>query len=281
MAHSDPSLTRRDLLASLAVLAMPGTIAGALGASSQQGPKREVVIVEKAAEALVEISQIPARGIPMDLLRKAHGIVIVPDLVKAGFVIAGRVGRGVLMARDENGLWTNPVFLGMAGGSIGPQVGISDTDVVLVFRTRKSVDDFLSHNKVTLGAAAAVAAGPLGRQAEADTDLKMRAEILSYSRRPGVVRRGGDRGGLAARPASVERRLLQRAKPARGRHPRGSRRRRSSARHPALGRTASEDARHPLRRAEARAARCSLAGRAAAKVRRISTADFGDEFRWQ
>jgi lipid-binding SYLF domain-containing protein len=196
MAHSEPSMTRRDLLGSLAVLAMPGTIAATLGASAQ-GPKREVVIVEKATEALVEINKIPARGIPLDLLRKAQGIVIVPDLVKVGFVIAGRVGRGVLMARDENGSWTNPVFLGMAGGSIGAQIGASDTDIILVFRTRKSVDDFLSHNKVTLGADIAVAAGPLGRQAEADTDLKMRAEILSYSRSRGLF------AGVAIEGASL------------------------------------------------------------------------------
>ena len=85
----------------------------------------------------------------------------------------------------------------MAGGSIGPQIGASATDVVLVFRTRKSVDDFLSHNKVTLGADAAVAAGPIGRQAEADTDLKMRAEILSYSRSRGLF------AGVAIEGASL------------------------------------------------------------------------------
>ena len=188
------TISRRGLLATLAALAVPATLRAK---AAKQGPKREVIIVEKATEALVEISKIPARGIPLDLLRKAQGIVIVPDLVKAGFVIAGRVGRGVLMARDENGTWTNPVFLGMAGGSIGAQIGASATDVVLLFRTRKSVDDFLSHNKVTLGADIAIAAGPLGRSVEADTDLKMRAEILSYSRSRGLF------AGVAIEGASL------------------------------------------------------------------------------
>ena len=186
------TISRRGLLATFAALAVPMTLK-----ASRQELKREAVIVDKATEALVEISKIPARGIPLDLLRKAQGIVIVPDLVKAGFVIAGRVGRGVLMARDENGTWTNPVFLGMAGGSIGAQIGASATDVVLLFRTRKSVDDFLSHNKVTLGADIAIAAGPLGRSVEADTDLKMRAEILSYSRSRGLF------AGVAIEGASL------------------------------------------------------------------------------
>ena len=101
-------------------------------------------------------------------------------------MIAGRVGRGVLVARDESGAWTNPVFLGMAGGSIGVQVGASATDIILVFRTKRSVDDFLANNKVALGVDVAVAAGPLGRQTELDTDLKLRAEILSYSRSRGL-----------------------------------------------------------------------------------------------
>ena len=185
MTPIKPSMNRRSLLGSLAVLALPNTLMKALAAPIQ-GARREVVIVEKATEALIEITKMRERGLPLGLLRKAHGIVIVPDLVKAGFVIGGRAGRGVMMARDEAGAWTNPVFLGMAGGSIGAQIGASATDVVLIFRTRKSVDDFLSHNKVTLGADMAVAAGPVGVQAEASTDLKMRAEILSYSRSRGL-----------------------------------------------------------------------------------------------
>ncbi len=188
------TISRRGLLATLAALAVPATLRAK---AARQEPRREAIIVDKATEALVEINKIPARGIPLDLLRKAQGIVIVPDLVKAGFVIAGRVGRGVMMARDENGTWTNPVFLGMAGGSIGPQIGASATDIILVFLTRKSVEDFLSNNKVTLGVDAAVAAGPLGRSAEADTDLKFRAEILSYSRSRGLF------AGVAIEGASL------------------------------------------------------------------------------
>jgi lipid-binding SYLF domain-containing protein len=182
MTHDTSRISRRAMLASMAVLALPGSRAFAFATAAQ----REAVIVEKATEALVEITRIPARGLPLSLLRQAQGLVIVPDLLKAGFVITGRVGRGVLVARDEAGAWTNPVFLGMAGGGIGAQIGAQASDVILVFRTKRSVEDFLRHNKVTLGADAAVAAGPVGRQAEADTDLQMRAEILSYARSRGL-----------------------------------------------------------------------------------------------
>ncbi len=185
MTPESSSMTRRDLLGSMALLAAPGMVARAISAPLQ-GPGREGTIVDRATEVLVDIHASPGRRIPPNLLRKAQGVVIVPDLVKAGFVIAGRVGRGVLVARDEAGAWTNPVFIGMAGGSFGAQIGASSTEIVLVFNTKRSVDDFLTNNKVTLGVNAAVAAGPVGRQAEAATDLQMRAEILSYSRTRGL-----------------------------------------------------------------------------------------------
>ncbi|MDB5351837.1 MAG: hypothetical protein JWN86_3084 [Planctomycetota bacterium] len=179
---SDHMLNRRAVLASMAALALPAMRAKGMA----KADPREAAIVEKSTEALIEITKIPAKGLPISLLKQAQGLVIVPDLLKAGFVITGRIGRGVLVARDEAGAWTNPVFLGMAGGGIGAQIGAQATDVILVLRTKRSVDDFLSHNKVTLGADIGVAAGPVGRQAEADTDLQFRAEILSYSRSRGL-----------------------------------------------------------------------------------------------
>jgi lipid-binding SYLF domain-containing protein len=158
-----------------------------VSAAAVQAQGRESAIVDSAAEVLQDITSIPEKGIPPILLRGASGVAIIPDLIKLGFVVGGRHGRGVLLVCDPNGSWSNPVFVALTGGSIGWQVGAQATDVILVFRTRKSVDRLLQgQNKVTLGADAAIAAGPIGRQAEAATDLLLRAEILSYSRSRGL-----------------------------------------------------------------------------------------------
>lgn len=178
----DSPMSRRASLATMTALALGASRASA----GLRSVAREALIVEKATAALIEITEPSRRGLPLGLLRQAQGLVIVPDLIKAGFVVAGQAGRGVLVARDEAGAWTNPVFLGVAGGSLGALIGAEATDLVLVFRTRRSVDDFLRHNKVKLGADAEAAAGPVSAQVGAATDLKMRAEILSYSRSRGL-----------------------------------------------------------------------------------------------
>lgn len=160
-----------------------------LGLSSQAAPlragPRETTTVETAAQTLQEITAIPARGIPRSLLADAEGVAIVPGVVKLGFVVAGRHGRGVVLVRNPDGTWGNPVFVSLTGGSVGWQVGIQATDVILVFKTRKSVAGLLG-GKFTLGADAGVAAGPVGRQAAAATDVQLRAEIYSYSRSRGL-----------------------------------------------------------------------------------------------
>ncbi len=175
-------MDRREALTTLAALALGVSRAGA----STQQVGREAAIVEKATAALTAITESKRNGIPLALLREAQGLVIVPDLIKAGFVFGGQAGRGILVARDEAGAWTNPVFLGVAGGSFGAQIGAEATDLILVFRTKPSVDDFLRHNKIKLGAGVEAAAGPVGVDLEAATDLRMRAEILSYSRSRGL-----------------------------------------------------------------------------------------------
>lgn len=140
----------------------------------------------EATAVLQEIWAIPARGIPLKLLQKAHGVAVIPGVIKAGFVLGARHGKGLVVARDDNGNWTSPVFITITGGSIGWQAGAQSTDLVLVFTTRRSVDGFLNGHKITLGADAAVAAGPVGRRAEAGTDLNLSAEIYSYSRSRGL-----------------------------------------------------------------------------------------------
>jgi lipid-binding SYLF domain-containing protein len=148
---------------------------------------KETATVESATEVLHDITAIPEKGLSPSMLRSASAVAIVPDLIKLGFVLGARHGRGVLLVRQPDGSWSNPVFVTLTGGSIGWQVGASATDVVLVFRTRRSVDRILQgRDKFTLGADAAIAAGPVGRQAEASTDLQLKAEILSYSRSRGL-----------------------------------------------------------------------------------------------
>jgi lipid-binding SYLF domain-containing protein len=128
---------------------------------------------------------IPAQGIPASLLADAQGIVIVPDLVKGGFLVGARYGRGIAMLRDDRGFWRPPAFVTLAGGSFGYQIGLQVTDIILVFKTRASVDN-LMRGKFTLGADAAAAAGPVGREAAAATDAALRAEIYTYSRSRGL-----------------------------------------------------------------------------------------------
>ncbi|MCW5579183.1 MAG: lipid-binding SYLF domain-containing protein, partial [Dokdonella sp.] len=124
---------------------------------------------ENAVRVLKEIMQAPDKAIPRDLLREAHAIVVVPDVIKAGLVVGGRHGNGLVAVKTRDGTWSNPVFVSMTGGSVGFQAGVSSTDVVLVFRTQRGVDSIV-HGKFTLGADASAAAGPVGRTAQASTD---------------------------------------------------------------------------------------------------------------
>jgi lipid-binding SYLF domain-containing protein len=141
--------------------------------------------VNAAMQVLREIMAVPLKCIPESLLHEAQGIAVIPGMVKGGFIVGARHGKGVLATRDEVGLWRAPVFITVTGGSVGPQAGVQAIDVVLVFRTRRSVEGILK-GTVTIGADLAVAAGPVGRQASAATDAELKAEILSYSRSRGL-----------------------------------------------------------------------------------------------
>lgn len=145
----------------------------------------EVKDVRDSANVLQTIMKIPEKGIPPVLLRDAQAMVIVPDVIKGAFIVGGRHGTGVLVVRQANGGWSDPVFVSLTGGSVGWQVGGQSTDVILVFKHRKGVEGLLK-GKITLGADASVAAGPVGRSAEAATDIMLKSEILSYSRSRGL-----------------------------------------------------------------------------------------------
>jgi SH3 domain-containing YSC84-like protein 1 len=141
--------------------------------------------IAQSEQVLAELVAIPGKQIPVNLLSEAQGITIVPRVIKIGFVAGARRGHGVVLVRDAEGHWSLPRFVRLTGGSVGWQAGVQGTDVVLVFTTRRSVENLLK-GKFTIGVDAAVAAGPVGRNAAAATDPTLQAEILSYSRSRGL-----------------------------------------------------------------------------------------------
>jgi lipid-binding SYLF domain-containing protein len=144
----------------------------------------DVTRTDKATQVFKEIMSAPDRGIPQDLLESAKCIAIIPGDVKFAFIFGGNYGRGLATCRTGHG-WSAPMFLAIDGGSVGYQIGGSSTDIVLLFMNDRALQSLLG-DKFKLGADASVAAGPVGRNASAGTDLKLNAEILSYSRSKGV-----------------------------------------------------------------------------------------------
>ncbi len=150
----------------------------------------------EATAVLREIMAIPEKEIPPQLFRNAHGIAIIPGLLKAGFIVGGRYGTGVLSV-NHGGKWSTPVFVSLTGGSFGLQIGAESTDIILVFKTQRGIDA-IRNGKFTLGADISAAAGPVGRHAEAGTDIQLKAEIYSYSRSRGLF------GGIALEGAGLQ-----------------------------------------------------------------------------
>ena len=138
-----------------------------------------------AAAVLHEIMGTKDRAIPQDLLDKAHCAIVIPGMKKAAFVVGAKYGRGFMSCRKGNAGWSAPAGVRMEGGSVGFQIGGSETDVVMLVLNQRGADKLLS-SKFTLGGDASVAAGPVGRTSSAETDALMRAEILSWSRSRGV-----------------------------------------------------------------------------------------------
>ncbi len=155
--------------------------ASALGQGKLKDEKNQS---QKAAEVFREIMDIPEKEIPQDILAKAECVAVFPQVLKAGFIVGGQGGRGVASCRTPTG-WSAPAYFNLGGGSIGLQIGAQATDFVLLFMNKGGLQSLLS-NEFTLGADASVAAGPVGRQTGASTDLKLDAQILSYSRSKGL-----------------------------------------------------------------------------------------------
>jgi len=174
-----PRQTRRALTLAVSSLVLAASVQSAIAGVREDERARNAVRV------LTDIQAIPENAIPDKLLDEAKAIVIVPDTIKAGLVIGGRRGHGVMAIKQADGTWSNPSFITLTGGSIGFQAGVQSSDVVLVFRSERGVESIVN-GKFTLGADAAVAAGPVGRNAATATDGQFKAEIWSWSRARGL-----------------------------------------------------------------------------------------------
>ena len=182
--------TMRTIVASAAALLMAGTAFGQLKQS-------DIEKLNEAATTLRELRNTAEGGIPESIFSKAHCVVVIPGLKKAGFIVGGEHGSGVMSCRRGN-TWTSPVFMEMTKGSAGLQAGVQSIDLVLVVMNQSGAEKLL-RNKVTLGADASVAAGPVGRAASAATDAQLSAEMLSYSRAKGLFA-GVDLSGGSLNP---------------------------------------------------------------------------------
>jgi lipid-binding SYLF domain-containing protein len=188
----------KSVVASVAILLI-GTSAFA------QLKKHDIEKLNEAAAVLTEIRNAPDKGIPDSIWNKAQCVVVIPDLKKAGFIVGGEHGTGVMSCKHAN-TWGPPVFMEMTKGSFGFQAGIQSADLVLVVMNQSGVQKLLG-NKVTLGADASIAAGPVGRTATAATDAQLSAEMLSYSRAKGLFA-GIDLSGGSLNPdASMNERM--------------------------------------------------------------------------
>jgi len=141
--------------------------------------------LRKAIVVLEEMTQAKDKNVvPISLLKKAQAVAVIPDLVEAGLLVGAKMGRGIVVVRNEDG-WSDPVFISSSGGSLGLQAGAQSSDIILVFQKRGGVEKMVN-TQVTLGVDAAVAAGPIGRSAEASADLQFKSPIYSYSRSAGL-----------------------------------------------------------------------------------------------
>jgi lipid-binding SYLF domain-containing protein len=171
--------TRQLLATSLLLLPLAAT-------PLRAGPA-EVDTVERSAAVLQALAHQPLRCIPPALLCDAQGVAVFPHVVKVGFVVDRRFGRGVLLVRKPDGSWSNPVFVDLEGGGIGLEAGVEATDLVLVFKSPSSLDHILKgKGRLALGSDVSIAAGPVGREAEVASDRRLKPDVFSYSHSRGL-----------------------------------------------------------------------------------------------
>ena len=168
------------------IRAMSALVVLGLGAATAAAQTDEAERVSRAAIVFEEIMEAPDAAIPRSILDKAEALAIFPNTIKAGFIFGGHRGRGVISAVNrDTGSWSSPAFLTLTGGSFGLQIGAQAVDLVLVIMNRRGLEQLL-RNEFKIGADASAVVGPLGRDAEASTDILLQAEILSYSRTRGI-----------------------------------------------------------------------------------------------
>jgi len=178
---------------SILAVALCASAASAFAALSHD----EIARLNESGTIISELRNTPDKGIPEELWRKAECVVVIPSMKKAAFVVGGEYGSGVMSCHNKTG-WSSPVFMQLAKGSWGLQIGAEKTDLVLLIMNRRGVQKLLE-DKISLGADASVAAGPVGRNAAAATDAQLHAEMLSYSRSQGLFA-GIDLAGGVLRP---------------------------------------------------------------------------------
>jgi lipid-binding SYLF domain-containing protein len=146
--------------------------------------KDEVELVQKSMDVLQKLTTVPEDGIPKELLERAEGIIVIPSLVKGGFIVGAKHGKGLVSAKS-GGTWSPPAIVKMTGGTIGWQIGVESVDLVLLVMNRKGIDQLLQ-DKFTIGGDLSIAAGPVGRNAQAAINAQANAGILAYSRAKGL-----------------------------------------------------------------------------------------------
>jgi lipid-binding SYLF domain-containing protein len=190
------------------------TLAGAMGAAQPAfaGAREEARLIE-ASGVLEELLGQRDTYIPEKLMSRAYGIAVIPNVIKVAAVVGGRRGTGAMVVRDSSGKFSDPIMVSITGGNVGWQIGVQSTDIVLVFTTRKSIEG-ITDGKLTLGADASVAAGPVGRAASAATDQNFTAEVYSYSRNRGLFAGVSIDGSIIAIDSKSNKRLYGKTAPA-------------------------------------------------------------------
>jgi SH3 domain-containing YSC84-like protein 1 len=178
------NMKSKSMIRMTAIFCLAIAVSTVAQAQAKKNLKDAVQQSEKAAQVFREIMDTPDKGIPQELLQGAECVAVFPSVLKAGFIFGGRGGRGVASCRTGSG-WSAPAYFNLGGGSFGLQIGAQSTDFVMLFMNKDGLNSLLS-DQFTLGGDASVAAGPVGRQAGASTDLKFNAQILSYSRSRGL-----------------------------------------------------------------------------------------------
>jgi len=179
------SFVRAGLWSLIVIFALTNLVTAQSSKQSSEKQSNEAERTTEAVNVLTEIMSIPEDSVPEELMARAHGIAVIPHVVKGAFGLGGQWGKGLMSQRHENGVWSPPAYVEIGGGSVGLQIGVQATDIVLIFTDEDGLKGLLK-GKLKLGADASAAAGPVGRKAEVGTDVLLKSAVLAYSRSKGL-----------------------------------------------------------------------------------------------